>query len=100
MRHQVLDVYKRQVWKGFGYTLTVLSAAALGVSHSLYEAAELDGAGGFQQFLYVTIPGIRDTIGFCTVTTLIMACLLYTSNFFLPDPLLSYLFHAMPFPIF
>lgn len=61
------------VWKGFGYTLTVLSAAALGVSHSLYEAAELDGAGGFQQFLYVTIPGIRDTIGFCTVTTLIMA---------------------------
>ena len=61
------------VWKGFGNTLTVLSAAALGVSHSLYEAAELDGAGGFQQFLYVTIPGIRDTIGFCTVTTLIMA---------------------------
>ena len=35
------------VWKGFGYTLTVLSAAALSVSHSLYEAAELDGAGGF-----------------------------------------------------
>lgn len=61
------------VWKGFGYTLTVLSAAALGVSHSLYEAAELDGATGIQKFFYVTIPGIRDTIGFCTVTTLIMA---------------------------
>lgn len=61
------------VWKGFGYTLTVLSAAALGVSDSLYEAAELDGASGLQKFFYVTIPGIRDTIGFCTVTTLIMA---------------------------
>lgn len=61
------------VWKGFGYTLTVLSAAELGVSDSLYEAAELDGAGGLQKFFYVTIPGIRDTIGFCTVTTLIMA---------------------------
>jgi multiple sugar transport system permease protein len=60
------------VWKGFGYTLTVLSAAALGVSQSLYEAAELDGASGLQKFRYVTIPGIRDTIGFCTVTTLIM----------------------------
>lgn len=59
------------VWKGFGYTLTVLSAAALGVSGSLYEAAELDGATGIQKFLYVTIPGIRETIGFCTVTTLI-----------------------------
>ena len=61
------------VWKGFGYTLTVLSAAALGVSNSLYEAAELDGATGIQKFLYVTVPGIRETIGFCTVTTLIMA---------------------------
>lgn len=61
------------VWKGFGYTLTVLSAAALGVSRSLYEAAQLDGANGLQQFFYVTIPGIRDTIGFCVVTTLIMS---------------------------
>lgn len=61
------------VWKGFGYTLTVLSAAALGISGSLYEAAELDGANGIQKFLYVTIPGIRETIGFCVVTTLIMS---------------------------
>ncbi len=52
------------VWKGFGYTLTILSAAALGVSESLYEAAEIDGATGLQKFFYVTIPGIRDTIGF------------------------------------
>ena len=61
------------VWKGFGYTLTVLSAAALGVSNSLYEAAEIDGATGIQKFIHVTIPGIRDTIGFCVVTTLIMS---------------------------
>ena len=61
------------VWKGFGYTLTVLSAAALGVSKSLYEAAEIDGATGLQQFFYVTVPGIRETIGFCMVTTLIMS---------------------------
>ncbi|MBS5197346.1 MAG: sugar ABC transporter permease [Clostridiales bacterium] len=45
------------VWKNFGYTLTILSAAALGVSNSLYEAAEIDGATGFQKFIYVTIPG-------------------------------------------
>ena len=38
------------VWKGFGYTLTILSAAALGVSESLYEAAEIDGATGLQKF--------------------------------------------------
>lgn len=61
------------VWKSFGYTLTILSAAALGVSSSLYEAAEMDGATGVKQFLYVTIPEIMDSIGFCLVTTLIVA---------------------------
>lgn len=61
------------VWKCFGYTLTLLSAAALGVSQSLYEASEIDGASWFQKFIYVTIPGIRETIIFCLVTTLITA---------------------------
>ena len=30
-------------WKGFGYTLTLLAAAVLNISQSLYEAAEMDG---------------------------------------------------------
>ena len=61
------------VWKGFGYTLTLLSAAALDIPNSLYEAAELDGAGNFAKFVYVTIPEIKNTISFCLVTTLIAA---------------------------
>ncbi|MBQ7615320.1 MAG: sugar ABC transporter permease [Butyrivibrio sp.] len=61
------------VWKMFGYTLTLLTAAALGVSQSLYEAAEIDGASWFTKFIFVTIPGIRPTIAFCLVTTLITA---------------------------
>lgn len=61
------------VWKSFGYTLTILSAAALGVPSSLYEAAQMDGATGVKQFFYVTLPEIRESIGFCLVTTLIVA---------------------------
>lgn len=61
------------VWRNFGYTLTILSAATLDISPSLYEAAELDGARGIRKFLSITIPCIRDTIGFCTVTALILA---------------------------
>ncbi|MEG0961659.1 MAG: sugar ABC transporter permease [Lachnospiraceae bacterium] len=61
------------VWKNFGYTLTLLSAAALGVPKSLYEAAEIDGATGIQKFFSVTIPGIRSTINFCIITTLVTA---------------------------
>lgn len=43
-------------WKGFGYTLTLLAAAVLNIPQSLYEAAQMDGAGSFQKFIHITIP--------------------------------------------
>lgn len=58
-------------WKGFGYTLTILSAAILNISPSLNEAAEIDGAGPLQRFLRITIPCIWPTLCFCIVTTMI-----------------------------
>lgn len=61
------------VWKNFGYTVTLLSAAALDIPAALYEAADLDGATGFQKFIYVTVPSIKNTISFCLVTILIAA---------------------------
>ena len=58
-------------WKGFGYTLTLLTAAVLNISSSLYEAADMDGAGQWKKFIHITIPGIFPTISFCIVTTTI-----------------------------
>lgn len=58
-------------WKGFGYTLTLITAAVLNISPSLYEAADIDGAGTWTKFRKITIPGIFPTISFCTVTTAI-----------------------------
>lgn len=60
-------------WKGFGYTLTLITAAVLNVSVSLYEAAEMDGANVWKKFIHITIPGIWPTISFCIVTTTISA---------------------------
>ncbi len=61
------------VWRNFGYTLTILTAATLDIPNSLYEAADLDGATGWKKFIYITIPSIKQTIGFCIVTTFILA---------------------------
>ena len=47
------------VWKGLGYYMIVYLAALGNVDHDLHEAAALDGAGTFQRFRNVTIPGIR-----------------------------------------
>jgi multiple sugar transport system permease protein len=58
-------------WKGFGYTLTLLTAAILNIPLSLYEAAGMDGANPWQEFIHITIPEIWPTISFCIVTTTI-----------------------------
>lgn len=60
-------------WKGFGYTLTLVTAATLNVPASLYEAADMDGANIFKKFICITIPSIWPTISFCVVTTTISA---------------------------
>jgi len=59
------------VWKGVGYNIILFTAGLQNIPDYLYEAAELDGASRFQQFLHVTIPSLRPTIFFVTVMTVI-----------------------------
>lgn len=44
------------VWKEFGFGTIVFLAAIAGINPSLYEAAEMDGAGRWKQTLHITIP--------------------------------------------
>ncbi|MFD0589323.1 ABC transporter permease [Paenibacillus sp. GCM10027627] len=50
------------VWKEFGFGTIVYLAALTGINPSLYEAAEIDGAGRFKQTLHVTLPGMMPII--------------------------------------
>ncbi|WP_314588658.1 ABC transporter permease subunit [Paenibacillus terrigena] len=50
------------VWKEFGFGTIVYLAALTGINPSLYEAAEIDGAGRFKQILNVTLPGMMPII--------------------------------------
>ncbi|HOB16033.1 MAG TPA: sugar ABC transporter permease [Defluviitoga sp.] len=59
------------VWKAVGYNIILFIAGLQNIPDYLYEAAELDGASRFQQFLHVTIPSLRPTIFFVTVMTII-----------------------------
>lgn len=56
------------VWKEFGFNAIIFLAALTAISPSLYEAAEIDGAGRFRKMWSVTLPGILPTI--VLVTTL------------------------------
>ncbi|MEA9985926.1 sugar ABC transporter permease [Subtercola sp. RTI3] len=50
------------IWAGYPFFMISLLAGLQGVPADLYEAARVDGASGFQQFLSVTLPQLRPII--------------------------------------
>lgn len=50
------------IWMGLGYYMIIYLSALANIDNSLYEAAELDGAGPIRKFVYVTMPGVRSTM--------------------------------------
>lgn len=59
------------IWKQLGFNMVVFLAGLQAIPVNRYEAAQLDGANGWQQFWYITLPGLRSTLVFATVTTAI-----------------------------
>lgn len=59
------------VWKGLGYRVIIFLAGLQGIDKQYYQAARIDGAGALRRFFHVTIPFLRPTIFFLSVTTII-----------------------------
>ena len=59
------------VWKNFGFNMVVFIAGLQSIPRRLYEAAEIDGANGWAQFRYITLPMLAPTFLFVTVITVI-----------------------------
>jgi multiple sugar transport system permease protein len=47
------------IWSTAPFYMVIYLAALQDIPRSLYEAAELDGANGWQQFIHITIPMLR-----------------------------------------
>lgn len=50
------------IWQYLGWDSIIYIAALAGIDQTLYEAAQIDGAGRWKQMLHVTLPGIASTI--------------------------------------
>jgi cellobiose transport system permease protein len=55
------------VWRWTGYNALIFLAAMLAIPGELYESAALDGANKWKQFIYVTLPSLRNTITFVLI---------------------------------
>lgn len=60
-------------WQGMGFQMLIFLAGLKSIPEDLYEAANLDGANGWQKFRYITLPGLMPTIEFVMITTVIAA---------------------------
>lgn len=66
------------LWTGLGPKMVVYLAGLVGIPPSLYEAAELDGAGKWRQFASITWPMLSPTSLFVLVTSTIGSFQLFT----------------------
>jgi raffinose/stachyose/melibiose transport system permease protein len=60
-------------WVLLGLCTVLLSAGMAKIDQTLYEAAQIDGAGPVREFLAITLPGLRQEIGVCVTVTVIAA---------------------------
>lgn len=59
------------VWWTSGWNLVLFLAGLQEIPDHLYDAAKIDGAGQWALFRYITVPGLRPTMLFVAVTTII-----------------------------
>jgi cellobiose transport system permease protein len=65
------------IWRWTGYNALIYLAGMQAIDGTLYEAAAVDGASRWRQFVHVTLPGLRPTILFTIVVSTIGATQLF-----------------------
>ncbi|GAA2343250.1 sugar ABC transporter permease [Streptomyces caniferus] len=72
-----LSVIAVNVWLGVPFMLVALLGGLQSIPGELYEAAEMDGAGAWQRFRNITVPGLR-----AVSSTVILLSTIWTFNMF------------------
>jgi raffinose/stachyose/melibiose transport system permease protein len=78
-------VYFTNFWHWWGFLLVLYLAAMQAVDTDLYEAATVEGAGKAQRFWNVTIPGIRPTLMYSMIQTVIWSFLSFDYVFLMTE---------------
>jgi len=65
------------VWRRSGFNMVIFSAGLQGIPREYYEAAQIDGAGAWQQFRYVTLPLIAPVTLLSAIMSVIDSFLMF-----------------------
>ena len=73
------------IWRWTGYNMVLMLAALQGISEDYYEAASLDGANGFYQMVYITVPLMRPIFRLCLLLSAIGTLYMFDEPFVLTN---------------
>ncbi len=101
-RYAMLSVVLTTVWWTVGFNFLLYLAALQAVPAHLYEAAELDGAGGWQRLWHITLPMLRRTTGVVVVLQILASLKVFDQIYIMtgggPDestrPILQYVYET------
>ena len=70
-RFAVFSIAVIGIWSIIGYNMVLFLAGLQEIPRDYYEAADIDGANGIEQFFNITIPLLSPTIFFVSITRII-----------------------------
>ncbi len=81
----------------FGSSMLIFLAGLKGIPDTLYEAAEIDGAGKWKRFIHVTIPMLSPVVFFNLIMSIITGFTQFTQGYIITDggPVNATLFYAL-----
>lgn len=76
-----ISILVATVWWTIGFNTIVFLAGLQNVAPEQYEASSLDGASRRQQFVYITVPGLRTVAIFILITTVLASANLFGQTY-------------------
>jgi multiple sugar transport system permease protein len=71
------------IWQVVGYNMVIYLAGLQGIPEEFYEAAAIDGATGWRQFLHITVPLISPTTFFILIVSIIGSLQVFEQTYIL-----------------
>lgn len=81
----MLSIIVLSIWQGVGFQMVIILAGLQGIPSSLYEAAAIDKASTWNQFRFITLPQLRNTLIFVVMVTSILAFRLFDQVYILTE---------------
>lgn len=73
------------IWSTIGYNMVIFLSGLQGIPSSLYEVADIDGAGPFTKFFKITLPLLTPTIFFVSIISIINSLKVFDLIFMMVD---------------